>query len=153
VLPTGYKLQLGFGGDRALLLKFLSLTYRELFPQQENFSHLSETVATYFSLDTPLWWVGFGDKQEKIACLWLGNAIDQVNGHRYSHIFLLYVMPPHRRQGIAKALIDHAQNYAKSKGHQQIGLQVYPHNQAALNLYNSLGYCEHSFLMIKSLNN
>jgi ribosomal protein S18 acetylase RimI-like enzyme len=159
VLPKGYQLQTGLVSDaagtlrdRTLLLDFLCLTYSELFPQQKDFSHLTNTVTTYFSTKTPLWWVYSLKQQQKIACLWLGNAIDQADGSSYSHIFLVYVMPDHRRQGLAKALFETANSYARTKGHNRIGLQVYPHNQAALNLYNSLGYHPHSLLMLKSLN-
>jgi ribosomal protein S18 acetylase RimI-like enzyme len=150
VLPSGYQIKSGVSADKTLLIKFLCLTYGELFPEQEDFSHLSETVTSYFSSQTPLWWVNAPIRSEKIACLWLGNAIDQVTGARYSHIFLVYVKPAHRRLGIATALLNHAQNYAQSKGYGQIGLQVYPHNQVALSLYNSLGYYTHSLLMLKS---
>jgi ribosomal protein S18 acetylase RimI-like enzyme len=149
VLPQDYQLQPGFAGDKALLLKFLYLTYSELFPQQEDFSHLNKTVDSYFSASTPLWWVYSSQEKAKIACLWLGNAIDQVTGERYSHIFLVYVKPNHRRQGLAKCLLNQAKFYAESRGDRQIGLQVYPHNQAALNLYKSLGYDVHSLLMLK----
>ncbi len=153
MLPSDYQLETGFTGDRALLLNFLTLSYRELFPQQQDFSHLANTVDSYFCASTPLWWVYSRQEQAKIAGLWLGNAIDQATGERYSHIFLLYVKPHHRRQGLAKFLLRQAQFYAQSRGHRQVGLQVYPQNQAALNLYNSLGYHTHSLLMLKSFNN
>ncbi|MFM6910534.1 MAG: GNAT family N-acetyltransferase, partial [Dolichospermum sp.] len=74
--------------------------YQEQFPHK-NFSHLTLTVKQYFSRDTPLWWV-FEERETKnhhqspIGCLWVGNAINQVSGTRYPHIFLLYVMPEYR---------------------------------------------------------
>jgi ribosomal protein S18 acetylase RimI-like enzyme len=153
MLPEGYQLQSGFSRDKALLIKFLYLTYRELFPQQEDFSHLAKTVENYFSpnAETGLWWVVYGELKEKVACLWLGNAIDQVSGDRYTHIFLVYVKREHRRFGLATALLDQAQDYAQSKGDRQISLQVNPNNETAFNLYNSLGYRTRSLLMFKSL--
>jgi ribosomal protein S18 acetylase RimI-like enzyme len=155
-LPSGYQLQLGSSKDKALLIKFLSIAYQELFPHQKDFSHLSKTVEQYFSRKTPLWWVESLQNSSEVpslrlpvACLWMGNAINQITGERYSHIFLVYVSPSHRRQGIAKALIQEAQNWAIARGDKQIGLQVFPQNESALNLYHNLGFYANSFLMLK----
>ncbi|MGF1481294.1 MAG: GNAT family N-acetyltransferase [Cyanophyceae cyanobacterium] len=146
-LPSGYQFKRGTGVDRALLVRFMHLTYRELFPPQQDFAHLALTVEKYLSSNTPLWWVQ--SSAQTVACLWMGNAVDQVSGARYTHIFLLYVLPEHRQQGIAKALLQQAQQWAKARGDRQIGLQVFPHNQPALNLYQRLGFQTHSLLMLK----
>lgn len=145
-----YSLRRGSILDKALLVKFLQRTYQEIFPSQD-FSHLSRTVENYFSTDTPLWWVNKSQQPSPIACLWAGNAIDQVTGSRHTHIFLLYVEPTHRRQGIAKTLMQHVENWAKQKGDPQIGLQVFTTNTPALELYKQLGYQTQSLWMIKSL--
>ncbi len=140
-------------------------TYEEMFPHQD-FSHLALTVEQYFSTDTPLWWVneeareqgaGSGSGQfspphpAPIACLWVGNAIDQLQGDRHPHIFILYVAPEHRRKGIGTALMNHVENWAKQRGNRQIGLQVFQSNTPALQLYHQLGYQTQSLWMIKSL--
>jgi ribosomal protein S18 acetylase RimI-like enzyme len=86
-----------------------------------------------------------------IACLWMGNAIDQVTGDRHAHIFLLYVVPEHRRRGIATALMRYAEDWARNRGDRQMGLQVFQSNQAALNLYSGLGYQTQSLWLKKLL--
>jgi ribosomal protein S18 acetylase RimI-like enzyme len=103
--------------------------------------------------DTPLWWVEpKGENQvNPIACLWIGNAIDQGTGSRHAYIFLLYVEPEHRRQGIGKALVKYGENWAIQRGDRQIGLQVFQSNTPALNLYHQLGYQTQSLWMIKML--
>jgi ribosomal protein S18 acetylase RimI-like enzyme len=153
-------------------------TYQDLFPN-EDFSHLEQTVKQYFSSDTPLWWVeeegeqgsilrlrsvtgGAGEQgnnkkflssapHPSIACLWVGNAIDQVQGNRHAHIFILYVVPEHRRRGIGTALMRYVENWAIQRGDRQIGLQVFQSNKPALNLYNQLGYQTQSLWMVKFL--
>ncbi|HYW18996.1 MAG TPA: GNAT family N-acetyltransferase [Nodularia sp. (in: cyanobacteria)] len=129
-------------------------TYQDLFPQQD-FAHLGRTVEQYFSQDTPLWWVEYLGKEDSpqspIAGLWVGNAIDQVQGDRHAHIFLLYVVPEHRRRGVGTALMKYVENWAIQRGDRQIGLQVLTSNPAALNLYNHLGYQTQSLWMLKSL--
>lgn len=165
---AGYKLQQGSGLDRALLVKFMQQTYRELYSDQ-SFNHLAQTVEQYFSAETPLWWVEESQpnpqnsntstilfpSQSRVAapvgCLWLGTAIDQVKGWRYPHIFLLYVNSSHRRQGIGSALMHHAESWARARGDHQIGLQVFQHNQPALQLYTKLGYQPQSLLMVKPI--
>nr|WP_199332181.1 GNAT family N-acetyltransferase [Fischerella sp. FACHB-380] len=209
MLP-GYCIRHGSSLDRSLLVKFMQLTYQEMFPDGD-FSHLAQTVEQYFSSQTPLWWVeehgelgvptpcrswglgamgrtGDGEKNDgglgvptlwgwgamgrtgdgekdfippphhpttpphhPIACLWIGNAIDQVTGDRHAHIFLLYVVPEHRRRGIATALMRYAEDWAKNRGDQQMGLQVFQSNQAALNLYSHLGYKTQSLWLKKLL--
>ncbi|BAY22319.1 GCN5-related N-acetyltransferase [Calothrix sp. NIES-2100] len=180
-LLPGYSIRLGSALDRALLLKFMQRSYQDIFPPGD-FSHLAQTVEQYLSSNTPLWWVdedrevGEQDRETKrrgdrekelsasprprvfvspsspVACLWVGNAIDQINGSRHAHIFLLYVVPEHRRRGIGTALMKYLENWATQRGDRQIGLQVFQSNQAALNLYDQLGYQTQSLWMVKSLN-
>jgi len=167
-LLPGYSLRQGSTLDKALLVKFMQRTYQEQFPDQD-FSHLAHTVEQYFCRDTPVWWVyeeagevgEVGEEilhqlpitnyQSPVACLWVGNAIDQVSGDRHPHIFLLYVIPEYRHRGIGKGLMAYIEDWATQKGDRQIGLQVFQSNTPALNLYHQLGYQEQSLWMVKSL--
>ena len=157
-LLPGYQIRVGSGLDRATLLKFLQLSYQEFFPEQSDFSHLAITVQQYLSKETPLWWVDAVNLpvansgcHQPVACLWLGNAIDQVHGDRHAHVFLLYVMLEYRRQGIGSALMRYAESWAKARGDRQIGLQVFQSNHSAVRLYHQLGYQVQSLLMVKPL--
>lgn len=138
-------------------------TYAELEPNG-TYSHLAVTVDQYFSQETPLWWVQLNSDRndecpiecpiflnDPAACLWAGNAIDQTSGDRTAHIFLLYVAPNHRRQGIGAALMHHAEQWATARGDRTIGLQVFQSNQLAVTLYKSLGYEVQSLGMSKAL--
>ncbi|MGB6298329.1 MAG: GNAT family N-acetyltransferase [Rivularia sp. (in: cyanobacteria)] len=160
-LLIDYTIRSGSTKDFALLVKFMQRTYQDMFGRQD-FSHLSQTVGQYLSPDTPLWWVEHSAQKKEqvdidifptrpIACLWMGNAIDQISGLRHAHIFLLYVTPSHRRKGIGTALMQYAENWAKQRGDNQIALQVFQTNTPALNLYNQLGYQIQSLWMIKPL--
>lgn len=144
-------------------------TYQELYPG-DSFAHLAHTVEAYFSKETPLWWVKpmppgtpaeyqnsdpslhpQSNGRQPVACLWLGNAVDQVRGDRHTHIFLLYVALAYRRLGIGRALMHQAEAWARQRGDRQIGLQVFQTNQPALRLYQKLGYRPQSIWMVKSL--
>jgi ribosomal protein S18 acetylase RimI-like enzyme len=158
---TKYQLLNGDVGDRAKLLGFLQITYRELYPQQQTYSHLESTVDRYLSSDTPLWFVT-ADRDDasaerlhqgsaRIGCLWLGMAIDQITGIRHPNIFLIYIEPGYRRQGIGRELMRQAEMWAKLEGYSQISLQVFTTNQPAIDLYGSLGYEARSISMFREL--
>jgi ribosomal protein S18 acetylase RimI-like enzyme len=150
----GYLLRRGLSSERSRLAKFVQLAYCELYPDR-HFSHLADTVDLYFSTQTPLWWVDESEPQpsnrEPVACLWMGNALDPSDGERHAHVFLVYVAPPHRRRGIASALMRHAEAWARQRGDRQIGLQVFADNFPALSLYKSQGYQPISVWMGKPL--
>lgn len=158
----GYELKTGSGLDRALLTKFMGQTYREFFPVPD-LSVLQRTVEQYFSPETPLWWVEPQSAdppepsllpsavREPVGCLWMGNAVDQVEGDRHAHVFLLYVAPAHRRRGIGSALMRHAEAWARGRGDRRLGLQVFADNAIALRLYESLGFQVRSLWMLKTL--
>ena len=46
----------------------------------------------------------------------------------------------YRRRGIGRALMESAEAWAKSVGVRKVELHVFPHNEAALTLYERLGY-------------
>lgn len=168
-LIPGYVVRHGSRLDRSLLVKFMQRTYRELYPQND-FSHLAKTVDQYLAGDMQLWWVipddddhaeelnqpmqfrkGVISPDSPVGCLWLGNAIDQIQGDRHTYVFLLYVVPPERHQGIGSALMQKAETWATSRGDRQIALQVFHDNEPALQLYRKLGYVPKSIWMTKSL--
>ncbi|MDY6805686.1 MAG: GNAT family N-acetyltransferase [Cyanobacteriota bacterium] len=151
-MPKGYQIRAGSTLERALLVKFMNRTYKEIYPGKD-FSHLAKTVEQYLSSQTPIWWVDVLEKVSisPVGCLWVGSGIDQVEGDRLGHIFLLYVAPEHRRRGIGSALVKIAENWARERGDKQISLQVFTTNKPAVNLYEKLGYENQSLLMVKSL--
>ncbi len=159
-LPQGYRLRCGSTLDRSLLVKFVQRTYAEMDAAQPG-SHLAQMVDQYLSAATPLWWVDWHPPRlvergklswhQPMACLWVGNAVDQLSGDRHAHVFLLYVAPEHRRQGIGKVLMQQAEAWARDRGDRQIGLQVFQTNQPALALYQGLGFSTQSLCMIKPL--
>lgn len=168
-MPPRYQLRLGSTLDQALLLRTMARTYEELYPHH-HFGHLAETVRAYLSPQTPLWWLELNEESPAapaatrftlaghrprsptvVGCLWMGTAVDQVSGLRHAHVFLLYVAPEHRRQGLGKYLMEQAEAWARRRGDRQISLQVFHHNQAALSLYQNLGYQPQSLALVKPL--
>lgn len=144
VFLPGFEVCLGTEAEQYLLLRFMQHTYTELHPGH-NYQHLQGLIDHYWSPSTPFWLVfphtdSRAGVHQCAGCLWLGTAIDQITGQAYTHLFILYVHPDYRRQGLGTALLQLAEQWAAQKGDQQIGLQVYTNAPAALALYQKRGY-------------
>ncbi|WP_008318243.1 GNAT family N-acetyltransferase [Leptolyngbya sp. PCC 6406] len=166
--PPGYEFRQGNQRDspagpvfnqRALLLAIMGRTLAEL-GSDLGAAQIAHTIDTHLSTETPVWWVnalqpgglpGNQTGSQPIACLWLGNAMDQRSGDRHAYVLLLYVDPDHRRRGIATTLLALGEAWARQRGDHQIGLQVYPDNTAALGLYQHQGYQTSALWMTKPL--
>jgi len=152
-LVPGFKARLGTKGEQYLLLQFMQWTYAELYPGHD-YHHLQAVIDQYWSTDTPYWFITPEyEVDQLVACLWLGTAVDQVTGDAYTHIFILYVDPAYRQQGLGTALLQMAENWASQQGDQQIGLQVFTNAYPALSLYEKLGYQSKALLLVKEIKN
>lgn len=149
-MPLGYLLRLGRLREQDWLVEFMVKTYQELHPEG-SFGHLQSTVEQFLSSDTPFWLVDVAPGSPPVACLWLGNAIDQMRGDRCAHVLLLYVEPEHRRNGLGSALLAMAERWAQQRGDRQLGLQVFATSEAALHLYQKRGYQTQSVWMVREL--
>lgn len=58
----------------------------------------------------------------------------------------MFVSSNHRGKGIGAALLDACIEWAKANGHYKMALQVWPHNEAAIALYESRGFEREGYL-------
>jgi ribosomal protein S18 acetylase RimI-like enzyme len=75
-----------------------------------------------------------------IGSLWVGRESNPITQHVGS--LGMSVDKEWRGRGIGSALMTEAFRWAQWAGIEKIGLTVYPHNQAALNLYKKFGFYE-----------
>jgi GNAT superfamily N-acetyltransferase len=153
LVTQNYRCWAGKHSEQTLLLRFMHQAYQELCPMT-SLDHLNQTVEQLWSDQAGFWFIEptlptlSGEAQ---GCLWLGNAIDQVSGDRYTHIFLLYVCPAYRRRGLGTALMQRAETWAIGQGNSQIGLHVLVDSLAAHALYLQLGYAPQATFLQKRL--
>ncbi len=57
----------------------------------------------------------------------------------------LMVAPDWRRRGIGRALLDAAERWAAERGIRKLELHVFPHNEAAIALYERAGYIREGY--------
>ena len=69
----------------------------------------------------------------------------------YAYISDLVVLPPYRQQGIAGALLDHAEAFACANGAKTLRIGVLARNLIALNLYHRRGFLDYHVQLVKVL--
>ena len=70
---------------------------------------------------------------------------------RFGYIGELVVHHDHRRMGIGLAMMEYAEEWARSNGAESVELTVYSFNQGAVHFYEELGYKSITQKMAKQL--
>ncbi len=92
------------------------------------------------------------DTKDGVLKGWIGIAsmFNHFGGERVGMIIEIYVIPEHRKQGIARQLCIEGVRYLKEQGHHKVQLNVFAGNNAK-QLYQKLGFYEVSTLMEKRI--
>lgn len=64
----------------------------------------------------------------------------QLHGTEYGEIKRMYVRPQFRGLGLAKLMLNHLEDYARSRGVGLLRLETGIHQQAAISLYEGMGF-------------
>jgi ribosomal protein S18 acetylase RimI-like enzyme len=130
----------------------LQATLQESFPEQRHWDHLEATLDRLFDPPrTPCWWILKEATGEPVGGVWAGVSTDQATHRRVAYIFLLWVDPAHRRRGLGKALMQQVERWGSQQQLAAITLQVYRHNQAALNFYRQAHFTVQGYWLYKPL--
>ena len=76
---------------------------------------------------------------------------DYFTGRPHAHIEVLAVQPLAQGRGIARALIDATEAWARGRGHASVTLNVFADNTRARTVYQRLGYLAETVHYIKPL--
>lgn len=77
---------------------------------------------------------------ERVGFIHLKRTEDFFNGRGNCHISDLAVAPQHEGRGVGKALLAHAERWAREHRCQLLTLAVFPGNARALSLYEASGF-------------
>ena len=87
----------------------------------------------------------FGARFAHFVAVYRGRVIGSaaVGGSRLYVISSVAVLPEYRRAGVAQALVERAQRFARDHGRDRVVLDVLAHNTPAVSLYEKMGYTEY----------
>jgi ribosomal protein S18 acetylase RimI-like enzyme len=77
---------------------------------------------------------------ERVGFIHLQKTLDFFSGRTNCHISDVAVSPRHEGQGVGKALMAHAEAWAREHQCQLVTLAVFPGNERARAFYESAGY-------------
>ena len=69
-------------------------------------------------------------------------------GQTYCELDTIYVREEYRNQGVGRALLDAAQDWARARGHASLQLMTLGENEAARRFYERAGMREHKIIYI-----
>ncbi|HEU4670500.1 MAG TPA: GNAT family N-acetyltransferase [Dyella sp.] len=88
---------------------------------------------------------------ERVGFLHLQKTQDFFTGRTNCHISDVAVAPGHERRGIGRALLQHAEDWAREHRCALVTLAVFPGNERARALYEAAGYGTDLLRMAKPL--
>src|SRR5215831_19902051 len=65
----------------------------------------------------------------------------QLYGTEYAELKRMYVRPAHRGLGLGRAILDHLSEHARRHGATLLRLETGIHQEAAIAMYESFGFC------------
>ncbi len=74
------------------------------------------------------------------GCLLMWTMQDYFSGGWHSHISVIAVTREAEGKGVGRALMEHAETWARDRGHRTITLSVFENNRRAQGLYERMGY-------------
>jgi ribosomal protein S18 acetylase RimI-like enzyme len=85
------------------------------------------------------------------GCLLMWTLEDYFSEQWHAHVSVLAVTAAAEGRGVGRALMDHAETWARQRGHASITLSVFEGNRRAQALYERAGYATEMRRMIKLL--
>ncbi|GHO85848.1 GNAT family N-acetyltransferase [Dictyobacter formicarum] len=89
------------------------------------------------------------DQQRKVGMLWF--AVEERAGRRSAFVYDIRIEEIYRHQGYGSQAFREMEKNVRELGLNRIGLHVFGHNHAALEMYKKLGYVATNIVMAKEL--
>jgi len=102
-------------------------------------NHFRKKIEAFVEGNRTERWIAEGPSGETLGYVILGES-GFLTPETHAFLYDIWVAPDHRDQGIGKALVDWASNWARERGHRKIKLEVGEGNERARHVYESLGF-------------
>ncbi|MRX71123.1 GNAT family N-acetyltransferase [Bacillus lacus] len=90
------------------------------------------------------------DGETLLGWVMIDKAFDFLTGDEIGWVNDLYVKKAYRGRGYSKLLMEEALKEFENNGYQDVGLNVYVHNETAMKLYEKIGFRDvNKFMKIK----
>ena len=86
-----------------------------------------------------------------LGYLWVGEGSNMMTGLKHGYVYDVFVKEEFRGKGIGRMLLEKAESYCQERGYSRILLMVSVGNQAAINLYDNMGFKAEQTYMAKAL--
>ena len=102
-------------------------------------NHFRKKIEAFVEGNRTERWIAEGPSGETLGYVILGES-GFLTPETHAFLYDIWVAPDHRDQGVGKALVDWASNWARERGHRKIKLEVGERNDRARHVYESLGF-------------
>jgi ribosomal protein S18 acetylase RimI-like enzyme len=86
-----------------------------------------------------------------LGYLWIGEGNNMMTGLKHGYVYGVFVKEEFREKGIGRKLMEKAESYCRERGYSRILLMVSVGNQAAISLYDNIGFKAEQTYMAKVL--
>lgn len=86
-----------------------------------------------------------------VGAVCLTTQVDYFTQEQLAHVEVLAVDPSAQGRGVARVLMDAAEQWARQRGFRRISLNVWTQNERARGLYQHLGYLPETMHYLKAL--
>ncbi|MEH6756459.1 MAG: GNAT family N-acetyltransferase [Parasphingorhabdus sp.] len=88
---------------------------------------------------------------ERIGYVNVREGMDEIAGKKCGYIALLAVKPEAEGQGVARSLVNEAEQWAKKMGYARLALDVFASNDRGLRFYEKAGFRHETVRVIKQI--
>ena len=78
--------------------------------------------------------------QQPAGCLLMWTLEDYFDGQQHAHVSVIAVTRAAEGRGVGRALMAHAEHWARERGHTRLTLSVFESNRRAQTLYEGAGF-------------
>ena len=113
--------------------------------------HILEGFEKLSKRETDMIFVAEDESHAFLGYLWVGEGSNMMTGLKHGYIYDLFIREEIRGKGIGRILLEKAESYCRERGYSRILLMVSVGNQAAISLYDNIGFKAEQTHMAKVL--